>query len=66
MSQEKKKENWFETGHINAELIKQKVPEFKEAVFYICGPEGMKEKITKELLKAGVHKSKIKSESFFW
>ena len=38
----------------------------KNSLFYICGPEAMKEEIIKILRHMGVKKENIKIESFFW
>jgi len=57
--------NW-KNGYIDTEIIKNNVDNLKNSLFYICGPEPMKENITKILKDLGVKKSNIKIESFFW
>jgi ferredoxin-NADP reductase len=29
------------TGLINGEMIKKEIPDYKETIFYLCGPPGM-------------------------
>lgn len=54
------------SGHLSADFIKQYVPDFLTSQFYICGPEGMKSDLEKQLKKTGLAISQIFSESFFW
>lgn len=54
-----------ETGRIDSKMVKEKIPDYKERVFYICGPPKMVEvlkTILSEELK--VQKEKIKWEHF--
>ena len=48
------------------ELIKENVSDFNNSMFYICGPEGMKNKTKLILKKLKVSKNNIKIEDFFW
>lgn len=51
-------------GYIDAKLIKQEVPDFKQAITYISGPEPMVRSFSKMLIKAGVPKQQIKHDDF--
>lgn len=54
-----------ETGLITGEIVKQKIPDYKEMVFYVCGPPKMVDYLRSLLsdeLKLG--KEKIKWENF--
>jgi ferredoxin-NADP reductase len=51
-------------GHINAQMIKEQIPDYKERVFYICGPPSMNAALSKELRALGVPDDKIKLEDF--
>ncbi len=68
MSEDVYQGNVNETGIINKELIKKYLDEekIKNSVFYICGPEKMKECATKELKELGIKKENIIIEDFFW
>ncbi len=53
------------TGHINDDMITGEIPDFKERVFYICGPPTMVEGLVEILKdKLSVTADKIKTESF--
>lgn len=56
----------YEEGYIDKEIIEKYVKDTNNAVFYICGPEPMKNKIEEILKEMGVKKQNIKIESFFW
>ncbi|KKQ68636.1 MAG: hypothetical protein A3F95_02185 [Candidatus Nealsonbacteria bacterium RIFCSPLOWO2_12_FULL_39_31] len=56
----------YETGHINKEIIKKYVENIDNSMFYICGPEIMKNNLKKILNKLGVNKQNIMIEDFFW
>lgn len=51
-------------GHINSDMIRQQIPDFKERVFYICGPPGMNAALSKELKALGMPDDKIRLEDF--
>ncbi len=57
-----------EKGIISKELIKKYLDDnqIKNSVFYICGPEMMKDCALKELKELGVKKESIIIEDFFW
>ena len=55
-----------ETGYINKEIIKKYVRNINSSLFYICGPEPMKNTIKKALNELGVNKQSIATEDFFW
>lgn len=65
LSEEKNSQN-FEFGFVDESFIKKYVKDIKNSLFYVCGPEIMKEKIIKILKNLGVKKKDIKIESFFW
>lgn len=57
----------FEKGPIRKEMIESYVKDVKNSLFYICGPEPMKEYVKKILLsELKVSKNNIRIESFFW
>jgi ferredoxin-NADP reductase len=51
-------------GHINSDMIMQQIPDFKERVFYICGPPSMNTALSKELKALEMPDDKIKIEEF--
>ena len=51
-------------GHIDAKLINEKIPNFKERTFYISGPEPMVMIFEKILMKMGLKKNQIKRDYF--
>ena len=63
--EEKSSEDW-KKGYINSELIKNNVDNLENSLFYICGPEQMKDEMIKILKNIGIKKQNIKIESFFW
>ena len=52
------------TGIITAELVKKELPDYKENMFYTCGPPGMVTAMEKLFENIGVPKEKIKKELF--
>jgi ferredoxin-NADP reductase len=58
-------EQWKgETGIINAEIVKRYLPDYKENMFYTCGPPTMVEAMEKIVLNLGLPKEKLKREYF--
>lgn len=55
-----------EQGYIREDLIKKYVKNTTGSMYYICGPEGMKETAKKVLKEMGVPKSNTFVEDFFW
>jgi ferredoxin-NADP reductase len=51
-------------GHVNAQMIKEQIPDYRERVFYICGPPSMNAALSKELKALGMPDDKIKLEDF--
>jgi ferredoxin-NADP reductase len=52
-------------GHINAQVIKNEIPDFMERRFYLCGPPGMVEAMKKILeTELGFPKENIVTENF--
>jgi glycine betaine catabolism B len=52
------------TGIINAEIVKQNLPDYKENIFYTCGPPPMVEAMEKLVLNLGLPKENLKREYF--
>lgn len=51
-------------GHINAQMIKEQIPDFRERIFFICGPPSMNAALSKELKAVGMPENMIKLEDF--
>ncbi len=51
-------------GFISNELIKTEVPDYKENIFYTCGPPAMVEAMEKLVETLGLPKSQLKREYF--
>lgn len=51
-------------GHINAEMIQKKVPNYKESLFYLSGPMPMVKTFEKLLSEMGVPRGNIKRDYF--
>ena len=51
-------------GHLTIQEIKKLSSPFKRSEFYLCGPKGLKDAISKGLVEAGVPKEKIFDEQF--
>ena len=52
------------TGNINAEMVKQLLPDYQENVFFTCGPPPMVEAMEKLMVSLGLPKEKLKRELF--
>jgi ferredoxin-NADP reductase len=52
------------TGLITAEMIRKEMPDFKETIFYTCGPPGMVEIMGKLVEQLGLPKTQLKREYF--
>ena len=52
------------TGFINAELVKKEIPDYKQTVFYTCGPPPMVEAMEKLVESLGLPKTQLKREYF--
>jgi ferredoxin-NADP reductase len=52
------------TGLINAGMIKKEVPDYKETMFYTCGPSAMVEIMGKFIEELGLPKTQLKREYF--
>lgn len=66
LAKEKTSSEGWESGYINKQAIEKNAGDIKNSLFYICGPEAMKESIVKILKELGVRKENIKIEDFFW
>lgn len=51
-------------GFINDELVKKEVPDYKDRVFYVCGPPGMVAAMEKLVKNLGLPDAQLKLESF--
>jgi ferredoxin-NADP reductase len=51
-------------GHVNAQMIKEQIPDYKERIFYICGPPSMNAALNKELKVLGMTDDEIRLEDF--
>ena len=51
-------------GYIDAKLVRKAIPDFRERVFYVSGPQAMVTALRKTLLGMGVHRSRIKADFF--
>jgi len=51
-------------GYVNARLIRTTVPDFADRIFFVSGPQAMVRAVRNELLKLGVHRSRIRVDFF--
>jgi ferredoxin-NADP reductase len=51
-------------GHVDANMIKEQMPDYKERVFYICGPPSMNQAMKKALEGLSLREDQIKLEDF--
>jgi len=54
----------YHIGVIDAEFIKQEVPDYSERLFYISGPLGMVNAMKKMFLGLGISRFNIKTDFF--
>jgi ring-1,2-phenylacetyl-CoA epoxidase subunit PaaE len=66
LSKENRSSELYEKGHINKTMIEKYVRDIDNNIFYICGPETMKNDVKKALINLGVKKRDIIIEDFFW
>jgi len=52
------------TGFVTADMIKREIPDYKETVFYTCGPPAMVEVMEKLVVQLGLPKTQLKREYF--
>lgn len=52
------------TGIINAEMVKNEIPDYRETVFYTCGPPAMVEAMEKLFENLSLPKTQLKREYF--
>ena len=52
------------TGFITADMIQKKIPDYKDTVFYTCGPPAMVEVMEKLVEQLGLPKMQLKREYF--
>lgn len=53
-----------ETGRISTDMIKNKIPDFKNREFYLSGPHDMVTRFEETLQQMGIHQSQIKKDFF--
>ena len=51
-------------GNITAEMVKKEMPDYKERVFFACGPPGMVQAMTNVIKELGLPETQLKLESF--
>ena len=51
-------------GNITAEIVKKEMPDYKERVFFACGPPGMVQAMTNLVKELGLPETQLKLESF--
>lgn len=51
-------------GHVDANMIKEQIPDYKERIFYICGPPSMNAAMKKALEGLQIPEDRIKLEDF--
>jgi ferredoxin-NADP reductase len=56
----------FESGYINHKILDKYVKGYDKKLFYICGPEALKDSVQKYLWTKGVSRKDIIIEDFFW
>jgi ferredoxin-NADP reductase len=52
------------TGFITADMIKKEIPDYKETMFYTCGPPAMVEIMAKLIEQLGLPKTQLNREYF--
>jgi ferredoxin-NADP reductase len=52
------------SGAVNADLIRQSVPDYRECIFYISGTHDMVADVQQQLHGLGVHKRHVKTDFF--
>ena len=52
------------TGFITADMIKKEIPDYKDTMFYTCGPPAMVEIMGKLIEQLGLPKTQLKREYF--
>lgn len=56
-------ESWRgRVGRIDVEFIRRAVPDFDEAVYFLCGPNALVDEVTRALLENGVDRHRIRRE----
>ena len=51
-------------GYIDPKLVREAIPDYKERIFYISGPQAMVKAISHKLQRMGVRRSRIKVDFF--
>ena len=58
-------EDWKgSVGNISAEMVKKEIPDYKERMFFACGPPGMVQAMTNLIKGLGLPETQLKLESF--
>jgi Na+-transporting NADH:ubiquinone oxidoreductase subunit NqrF len=55
-----------EQGYISQDIIKKYVTNPNDSLYYICGPERMKDTAKKVLKDVGIKNKNVFVEDFFW
>jgi ferredoxin-NADP reductase len=51
-------------GHIDARLVREAIPDYRERIFYISGPQAMVKALRRVLQTMGIRRSRIKVDLF--
>lgn len=51
-------------GHIDAQFMRHAVPDYRERIFYISGPQAMVKAVRRKLQRMGVRRSRIRVDFF--
>lgn len=52
------------TGRLSAEYLKAQIPDYKDRIIYISGPNGLVQNLRADLIKSGVNRTLIKTDYF--
>lgn len=66
LSNEAQDSTSYERGYLSKEIVSKYVKDINSSLYYICGPEVMKNSAKKILADLGVSKKNIFVEDFFW
>ena len=51
-------------GNITADMVRKEIPDFKDRIFYACGPPGMVQAMTNLMKELGLPETQLRLESF--
>jgi NAD(P)H-flavin reductase len=52
------------TGHVDSQMIKNRIPDYKDRIFYICGPPAMNDALKRALQELQMPAEQIRLEEF--